>query len=97
MKSSPVFGTESYRVDQYAELARDRYAEVGITVPPAAPFDPELRLRPLNGWCVHCAVDPIRTQKDGLCRNCKTYKTSHQGQLPPQKVIDARRRKREGQ
>jgi hypothetical protein len=44
--------------------------------------------------CSHCAIDPVQTARDGLCRNCKNYQKRHQGQLPPEKVVESRRWKR---
>ncbi len=87
------------RTVRLAEEVRETFRGLGITSPPDdVPFDASAGPRSsAASLCVHCKVDPIQTKKDGLCRPCKTYRTSHAGQLPPQKVIDARRRKREGQ
>ena len=73
--------------------ARRDYADLGIFDPPDEPFEYEA-YRPIAARCVHCHVDPIQTKRDGLCRNCKTYKKKNGGSLPSQKVIDSRKRKR---
>lgn len=41
--------------------------------------------------CTHCGVDPIQTTRDGLCRWCKRWRTTHQGQLPDDRAIRRRR------
>ena len=77
-----------------ATYERAAYAEAGIFKPPDEDFEYEAyRPRAVNR-CVHCNVNPIQTKKDGLCRTCKVYKTKHKGELPPQKVIDSRKRKK---
>jgi hypothetical protein len=67
-----------------AAAAEAKRLAAEVTSPPDEPDD----------RCIHCGIDPIRTQKDGLCRWCKTTKKKT-GNLPTQKMIDSRRRRRE--
>lgn len=46
-----------------------------------------------KGLCRHCELDPARSG-DNLCKPCSMYRDRHQGQLPPERLLERRRQRK---